>query len=217
MIPKSIQFKSDEYHTTFLSSNEINNDASIFNSATSFIAKGRTFQLPDCEGIQNWQRLFEEFRLNKIVVTFTPVQTENRNRAVTVGAPAGDVLGQTQTPFAYYLIDRNDIDVSTLDENAFKAYKGVVRKLATEPHVISFSPSVLNAVYAGPAIPPDTTPQLNYNIVYKKNWVQLNLGAASVNQPYWGIKYGLGPSTPAGAYNMRVSMKYYISFRKKIR
>jgi len=195
MIPKSIQFKSDEYHTTFLSSNEINNDASIFNSATSFIAKGRTFQLPDCEGIQNWQRLFEEFRLNKIVVTFTPVQTENRNRAVTVGAPAGDVLGQTQTPFAYYLIDRND----------------------TEPHVISFSPSVLNAVYAGPAIPPDTTPQLNYNIVYKKNWVQLNLGAASVNQPYWGIKYGLGPSTPAGAYNMRVSMKYYISFRKKIR
>jgi len=199
-----------------MSTELINNDKSLVNQQNAFTPKSMTFQLPDCEGITNWQRLFEEFRLNKVVVTFTPVQTEERNRAVTIGAPAGDVLGTTQTPFCYYLIDRNDDNVAGWTRANFKKIKGSVRKLATEPHVISFTPSVLNAVYAGPAQPPDLTPQLNYQVSYKKNWQQNNQAQPGINQPYWGIKYGMEPATPAGAYYQRISIKYFVSFRKKV-
>lgn len=216
MIPKTLRFKTDEYHTTFLTTENWNISQEMWNDASVFKAYGTTFQLPDLTGIANWQRLFEEFRINKVVVSFIPVQAQMKNRTVAVAVPVGAVSASTQIPFCYYVIDRNDVSLLAATVADFKERKGVVRKLATEPHVISFTPSILNAVYAGPAVPPDTTPQLNYNINYRKNWCQNNLAQAGINQPYWGIKYGIEPATPEGAFRMKVSAKYYVSFRKKI-
>jgi len=213
MIPRSIKFKSDEYHTVFFSTENVNNTRSIFNDNATFTGKGITFQVGDCVNFNQWERLFDEYRLNKVVVSFTPVQTSEKYRQVAVGAaPTGVVSGATQIPFMYYLIDRNDVVVPT-NRDEMKANKGCVRKLATEPHTIIFTPSLLVPVYQSQD--PSGTINYSYTIDYQKKWNQNNLAAVSKDVPYFSLKYGIEPASPIGAYNMRVSTKYYISFRKK--
>jgi len=214
MIPKPMRFKADEYHTVFFSTENVNSDFSIFNSDSVFTAKGKTFAINQMVNYIQWQRLFEEYRLNRVVVTFDPVQITVRNRAVTTSNPTTPIAGATQVPFCYYFIDRNDDAIPTNPtRDQFKSVRGCVRKPATQQHVISFTPSTLTPVYQ--STDTDGKPLFNYMIDYQKKWVQNNLAEISSDTPYWGIKYGIEPATPLGGYNMRVSIKYYVSFRKK--
>jgi len=213
MIPKSLRFKSDEYHTVFFSTENVNANNSIFNSNTIFTGKAITFQVTDCVNFINWEKLFDEYRLNKVVVNFTPVQASDKYRQVAVGAaPSGTVSGLTQIPFMYYLIDRNDV-VPPTTRDEMKGVKGCVRKLSTEPHTVIFTPSMLVPVYQSQD--PSGTINYSYTVGYQKKWNQNNLGSISKDVPYFGLKYGIENSAPEGAYNMKVSIKYYISFRKK--
>lgn len=213
-IPKSLRFNTDEYHTTFRSTITRNTVMSLFNDINGFTGRGITFQMSDCEGFQNWEKLFEEYRLNRVVVKFIPVQAEGRNRPVGTAAPQTQVPNNTQVPFFYCWIDRNDITAPVLESTCLKI-KGVTKKLATSSHVVSFTPSLLTPVYQSQD-PVSQAINYNYIVDYNKKFCQNNLAQLSKETPYWSLKYGLGAASPAGAYSYNVSAKYYVTFRKKV-
>ncbi len=207
-IPKRIRYV-DEFHTKMCMTS---NGDQAFAVATppwqQFDTKTITFKLVDLINISIYQKLFEEVRVNKVHISFRPSTTQQITfDAVGTNPPAQD---SDAIPMAYYLIDRND---NTLELNAddFKEYSKTVSKICTKGHSIMFTPSTLQPVYGGT----DTTgnPIFTYSVDYERKWMQLN-NLATVNTPYFGVKYGIEGSNKQ-VYTLTPTVSLYVSFRGK--
>ncbi len=216
--------QSDTYHTSMIMLEDISNDYTngfalrnnpISGAGTPQInQKNITFQMFMFNGFATYRRIFEEYRVNKIVVKFRPVKVQMLQAPVSSANPGAIVPGSQADlaviPKAYYAIDRNDDAPRTEEE--FRAYRNVTIKPANKSHTIKFCPSILTPQYA--QLDPDGNPLWAYTIDYEKRWVQLNQSPSN-ELTYWGIKYAIENAAPEGRWKIEPTITCYISFRGK--
>lgn len=210
-IPKRLRYV-DEYHTKMTMNS---NGAQAFNLSTpgfnDFNSVAITFLLRNLINFGDWEKLFEEVRLNKVHIKFRPGASQVvAQSSVNAQAPLLPVATSANTPLVYYLVDRNDA-VPEPTASDFKECARTVSKVATKPHSIMFSPSTLSPIYAGLDI--NNKPVFTYSVDYEKKWLQLN-NAITKNTIFYGVKYGIEGSD-VRQFNMTVEVDCYVSFRGK--
>lgn len=157
---------------------------------------GLDFRFSDIPNVTSMSTLFDSYRINKVVVSFTPVH--NISPTNSLGTPADSI----PTPL-YTIVDYDDSAAPTT-QTEVEQYETVKQTAAFRPHYRSLTPAVAQAVYR-------TGVTFAYMPAYKK-WLDL----ATNDVPHYGLKgMILGNSTPANnakcAWNVRAT--YYISLK----
>lgn len=162
-----------------------------------------TFTLNSVANFTNYTRMFDQYKINKVVVQFIPILTEIVNRpyddtTTPGGAPLGDI------PNYVVAIDRDDTAVSaTYADLKARAYS-YVRK-STQPLTICFRPNRLVNIYNG-IIGSDA-----YQIDSSNQW--LDSGYNGV--PHYGLKFAQEVASPRDTYSIMVRTTYYLSFANR--
>lgn len=208
-IPKKLYY-SDEFHTILNYSASEQEALKLltppygdFNSRTISFKLGATINWP------TWSRLFEEVRVNRIMVKFN---SKAVSQMVTQDQPSNPLTLGDNVPNCYYLLDRTD-NANEADRNAFMEYTKTVKKKASKNHYISFKPSLL--VPCVGTVNPDGSVIYNYTVDYKSsdNWI--NLGNINVgDMQYYGIKFGMTGSN-SQVFQIAPEISFGISFRGK--
>lgn len=172
----------------------------ISNQSSGAVLGGIKFALSDCLNFTNFTSLFDQYRINAVVVKFIPHMSEMMNK------PYDDTTtpNATQTiPNLCVAIDRDDAAAPTsYDEVKQRAKSRIVK--ATRPLTFKFRPSRLIATY-------DSGLANAYTIDTSKRWINSN----SPNLNHFGLKYALEDCTPASAFIYEVEVMYYVSFKDR--
>ena len=157
-----------------------------------------SFQLADIYNAVSYQKLFEYYIINKVVVTFSYKADGNPRRDVTqtnqTAAP------NEANPLLWFKVDHNDISADTLDTMKASTRTRRFQFTNNRPHFsIQIKPAVLDEVYKSTVAS-----------TYIPKWKQLlSMGDPSV--PHYGLKcYATGPA--AAQYGqVFVTVKYYFT------
>lgn len=153
------------------------------------------FHIADVQTISGLGSLFDSYRINKVVVTFTPAQ--NVNSGASLGTPA-DLI----PPMLCTVIDRDDASIPTsLPE--LEQYQTFKQTPSTKKHTIVITPALAQQAYKSSG----TT--IAYTQTYKK-WCDF----ATTDVDHYGI-HGCVTSNSTAANNWKaawyVRVKYYFS------
>lgn len=159
----------------------------------TFSSGALSFALNGVPGYNEWNTLFDEYRISGIKITFKP----NAN-IVDAGSSGGTF---------YYLVDRNDA-IPPASEQEMLEWQGVRSFLPSvgQFRKIFFKPNVKTALAANST---DSTVAL-VGLKYSP-WIQLQGVAASQGIVHYGLKWLWGASSAPGS--MRIYITYYIHFR----
>ena len=157
-----------------------------------------TYELSDLPQASNYINLYEEFRIDRIVVSYKAL-TNQSSTAPLAGSNFCSMLGMIHT-----VIDTNDVAVPTTIQNMMNdsTYRGTRSSIT---HTRSFKPKFMNVVASGVA---------NQQA---SGWLTTDGSGQSIS--HYGIKYGLqgGYSNIVGSgyisYRVQPQVTYYMSFR----
>lgn len=208
-VPKKLYY-SDEFHTILnYSASEQEALKLLTPPYGDFNSIAIAFKLGATINWSTWSRLFEEVRVNRIMVKFN---SKAVGMMVTQDQPSPALTLGDNVPNAYYLLDRTDVAPEP-DRNAFQEYTKTVKKKANKSHYISFKPSLL--VPCVGTVNPDGSVIYNYTVDYKTsdNWI--SLGNANVgDMQYYGIKFGMQGSN-SQVFQISPEISFGLSFRGK--
>lgn len=196
-VPRNrISLNSD--YTSFFRCNpiEISNDSTV-ETKIAF-----AFRLSDIINFSSWTTLFDQYRIDKVVVKFVPVQTEAVFRPYDDTTNPGASV--SEIPRLCTIIDRDD-ESSPIDFNQiFQRPQSRTRK-ATQTITWTFVPNRLVEVYRSAT----TT---GYKVDTNKKEF-LDCGYSDV--PHYGMKAVLQPTSPANCYQYRIERTYQISLKNR--
>lgn len=189
----------------FTSSNKWNTvlrgaEATINNSALTVTPFQFTARLVDCINFSTYTTLFDQYRINKVVVLMTPVKTQVVNRPYDDTTTAGAVLA---IPRLSVVIDRDDDTLPVTFEEVYQRPNSKTT-LATRKQVWAFRPTKLGMVYRS------TT-----TTGYKVDWGRDFIDSGDSDVPHYGLKGILEAASPNEAYTYRIETKFYVSFRNR--
>lgn len=164
--------------------------------------EGLQFKLDDMLGSAQFVAMYQEYRINCVVVKFQPLwdsgDVANRMHVGTAGGvPAPQPINLPMIGWCY---DYNDANTPTnLDDlQKFANYR---EAQFDKPIKIKIWPACAPGVYiSGVAA--------GYSIK-RKEWLR----SANSNVPHYGLKYCVYNISNAVAYAWNFSVKYYVSFR----
>lgn len=173
------------------------NDAYVIGAATGTPgtpanANGAlAFQLNDLDQAGSFTALFDEYRINMVVVEFSPIFNENAI-ANAVGTKAGQI---------YVMHDFND-NTQPTNLTEFRARQDVRSAAAYEKLSIAVKPRVAAAALnaAGSVIAPNPKSGL---------WLKTD----QTNIPHYGVKYSIANMADTSVPKWIVRMKYFLQFR----
>nr|QBX89322.1 putative capsid protein [Insect-associated ssDNA molecule]QBX89324.1 putative capsid protein [Insect-associated ssDNA molecule]QBX89326.1 putative capsid protein [Insect-associated ssDNA molecule]QBX89328.1 putative capsid protein [Insect-associated ssDNA molecule] len=155
---------------------------------------GLKFQLADMPNITALGTLYDSYRINKVKVTFTPVQSDTSG--VSLGTPADNV-----PPLLITVIDRDDyaLPTSLSELEQYETYRQV---FATKPHSVALTPACSMMAFR-------TAVSTGYVQGFKK-WCDM----AQTDIEFYGLK-GCILRNPTAANTFKaawyVRVKYWIS------
>lgn len=163
-----------------------------------------TFALNQVPEYARFTALFDQYRINRVVVKFIPTMSTLVNR------PYDDtttILVGEGVPRLATAIDRDDdqLPSSTTGFNDLQGRQGSKVVQATRPVTWSFVPTRLSMVYR-------TASTTGYKV---DSQTREFLDCANDNIPHYGLKYALTPFSPANAFQYRVETTYYLSFKSR--
>jgi hypothetical protein len=175
----------------------------VFGNASVADYKGHIqFKFSNCLDFSSWTTLFDQYRINKVVVEFIPVQTQAMVKqfddTTTVGA------GVNLIPRFTSCIDLDD-SVNPTDFNVVFQRPNSRTVPATEKVTYTFTPTRLGMVYR-------SSSQTGYVI---DSDTRKFVDCAQNDVPHYGIKYVITPTSPANAFQYRIETKYYISLKNR--
>jgi len=155
------------------------------------------FFLNKCTNFLAYTTLYDQYRINSVVVKFIPTMTEMVARQYDDGT-SGDL--SEKIPSLFVVLDRDDENFLTSEDQArgFRLHK---RTTATKPQQWKFKPNTLQPIYR-------TGVTSAYSVTYGK-W----LDCSYADVPHFGLKCLIEPAEPRNAYNYRVETIYYVSFK----
>jgi len=176
------------------------------------------FSLAYAQNHKDWSALFQRYKINAVVLEFTPVATTQ-----LVNLPSGTLpnppITSIITPFLYTFVDPNEVAFPVvapgLNQNDeyikyMLQHKNCNRVKATRKHTLMLRPSILNIAYQKPD--PGSTQGINFGYTSAKApWVELNEKDA-VDFRHFGAKVLLSNAMPAGRFQYNINIKYYVSF-----
>lgn len=187
--------------------------------STNYVPTHRSldFRLRQCENFEKFSDLFQRYRLNCVVIEFTPIGNTQLINIPTSTVPAPPDTS-IRTPFLYTYVDPNDTafpssGVGNNNTEYIKymlQHKGCNRVLATRKHTLMFRPTILSMAYQSPSSDPNL-PNIGYVASSKQPWIELN-EPDSPDFTYFGAKVMIGNANPAGRYIYNINIKYYWTF-----
>lgn len=173
----------------------------IANGTSGPTLGGIKFSLVDCLNYTNFTAMFDQYRINTVVVKFTPHMTEIVNKPFDDTTTPG--AGATIPNFCV-AVDRDDATAPTTYNEVKQRNKSRVVP-ATKSLTFKLRPSRLIATY-NTGIGQDA-----YTVDTTKRWIN----SSSPNLNHFGLKYALEDSSPANAYVYQVEIMYYVSFKDR--
>lgn len=175
-------------------------ETSLNNSAVAITPFSVEFRLVDCINFSTYTTLFDQYRINKIVFTATPVKTQVVNRPYDDSTTAGAILS---IPRMTMVIDRDDSALPTTFEEVYQRPNSRT-KLATRKFTWVFRPTKLGMVYRSAT----TT---GYKVDFGRDFID----CGDSDTPHYGLKGVLEAASPNEAYTYRLESKFYISFKNR--
>lgn len=155
-------------------------------SSTTTDAVGAiSFQLSDVPGVNDFTSLFDQYKLNKVVVHMYPCQT-----MCTSDNP---MLAELVTAIDY------DDDVNPLDNSVLREYETCKMVHGVKEMHRSFQPRFATAAYSGAF-----SSYTNFS-----GW----LDVASPNIFHYGLKWAITPVASTEPCTYKIFVDYYFSFR----
>ena len=159
----------------------------------------KTFQLDDIYNKVSYQKLFEYYSINKVVVTFRYKADGDPRRDVT---QANQMGVNEANPLLYFKVDHNDASADSLALMKASTRTRTFQFTNDKPELaIQVRPAVLNEVYKSTVAS-----------TYVPKWKQ-KLTTADLTVPHYGLKcYAIAPG--AAQYgSIMVTMKYYFTMK----
>lgn len=162
------------------------------------------FSLDDCPTYVDYQNMFDGYRINKVVVHFIPVRTQQTNLTISNSTTAiTDPLNVI--PKIAVAIDRDDVDFSRTTYANVRDKYGSIEKDATEKFSIALTPTRLMSCYINP---------IATGYVRDDN-IKSFCDSTYQSIPHYGLKANITSHPREGAYRYRIETKYYMSFTDK--
>lgn len=172
----------------------------IANNSTVPLKGAMNFSLSQCLGYTDYTKLFDQYRVNMVIVKFTPSLTTVVNR------PFDDTTTPTDgtVPRLVTALDRDDSTIPIDFESVQSKSKSRIT-YATKYQSYKFRPNRLTMVYR-------TQATTGYKV---DTQVKEFLDCGQADIPHYGVKYCLEPSSPSNTYVYDISVDYYVSFKNK--
>lgn len=195
--PRGVRFRDGVFHTTLVS---VPTQITIGAAATTLGALSFDVSQITSDSINGLLATFDQYRIDRVVVTFTPTQNVSSIEEI-----AGPSYTEQGLPMIYTCIDYNDA-TAPANLGVVVGHENVKYGLFNRAHNRSIIPKCATAVYKSAVA-------TSYS---SKAYQWLDTATAS-NTPHYGCKYAIvQPSTNAMLNNsvMFLTVKYYMSFRK---
>ena len=168
------------------------------NSDTLPVRYSKAFAFSDITNYSNY-KLWDQYRLNCIVVKITPNLTEVSNGPFddTTNPGAGAMIPN----YAVY-VDRDDNSSTNADYESLKARQGTRISPCTKPMTIKFRPTRLLQVYK-------SLTSSGYMCDNSKSFLD------DRGIPHYGIKVGIESGGVDNKFGLRIEYTYYVSFRSR--
>lgn len=156
------------------------------------------FALSACLNYTAYTAMWDQYMIQKVVVTWKPIRTQmvvTQNEAV---APATF----TNIPSVVYARDHDDLSPVTFADT--KVRYGAVEKLATRGHAMKIYPATLSEVYKS-AISTGYAPKF-------KTW----LDCADSTIPHYGVRLAMEQAEPLGQYALECKTRVYVRFKNRV-
>lgn len=156
------------------------------------------FQLSACLNYVAYQTMWEQYRINKVVITWKPIRVQS------VVGQVEDVTPASTTNIPSYVVAIDNDDVATEDYTDTKTRYGSRERLVTTPGKVVMKPACLSEIYlAGAATA--------YSPQYGK-WLDCRYATV----PHYGVRLAMEPAEPAGNYALECKTKIYVSFKNRV-
>lgn len=159
----------------------------------------RTFQLDDIYNKVSYQKIFEYYTINKVIVTFRYKAAGDPRRDL-ISATAGTV--NEANPMLWFKVDHNDITADTLSVMKASSRTRTFQFTNDKPELsITIRPAVLDEVYKS-----------SIASTYVPVWKQ-KLTTADLTVPHYGLKAYATSPTPSQAGSIYILTKYYFTMK----
>jgi len=172
------------------------------NDSTITVRDGLSFQLTDIINFSSFTTIWDQYRIDQVIVKFIPVLTTVVNRPFDDSTNPGASVGEI--PRLTTMIDRDDRAVP-LDFNQIFQRPQSRTKMATKAIIWKFTPNRLVEVYR-------STTSTAYKIDTNKKQF-LDCGYSNV--PHYGLKFALEATSPSNCYQYRIERSFKISFKNR--
>lgn len=172
----------------------------ISNNSTTFERGGITLTFSDVLNFSSWTTLFDQYRIDKCIIKFTPILTQEVIR------PYDDTTnpGINLIPRLTTALDRDDVaaPLSFDDVNQRPLSR---TKIATKAISWTFVPNRLVAVY-----------RTGVSSGYKVDTASKDfLDCANSDIPHYGLKWALEAASPSNAYQYRIDKTLVVSLKNR--
>lgn len=156
------------------------------------------FQLSACLNYVAYQTMWEQYRINKVVITWKPIRVQSVVGQVTAVAPGST----TNIPSYVIAIDNDDVSSEAYQDT--KTRYGSRERLVTTPGKVVMKPACLSEIYLAVAANA-------YSPQYGK-WLDCRYATV----PHYGVRLAMEPAEPAGNYALECKTKIYVSFKNRV-
>lgn len=161
---------------------------------------GYRITLQGADNQQHYRQQWDQYRIDKVRITWTPVRTQIVNNLITNTTNPSTV---TNIPMYYTALDRDNI-TSISVQNTKQRY-GCREQLATKKMSRTFVPTALMAIEGSTPI------DLGF-ACRRRVWID----SSYPNVPHYGVRAAMEAAAPAGVYRLRVDFQVWISFRNRM-
>lgn len=159
-----------------------------------------TFKLTDCLNISRYTQMFDQYRLNKVVIKWRPLRYTNITAENTTVLPP--ISGFTNIPNFVTVVDYDDTLV--VDYNDVRERYGSRVRRCNRPGTDIITPKILTECYR-------STTSSAY-LPKPKQWVDCTYN----DVPHYGLKVSLQAAEPNGQYAIEGTVTYYVSFKNRM-
>lgn len=172
----------------------------LTNLDTAEATDGYRISLDAIDNQQHYRSQWDQYRIDKVRITWTPVRTQQITNAVSAILP---VVGTTNIPMYYTALDRDNITNISVENT--KQRFGCRQALATQKMVRTFVPTTLVAIEAA-------SPQDLGFACRRKTWIDSTYSKV----PHYGVRAAMEEAAPAGIYRLKVDFEVWVSFRNRM-
>lgn len=160
----------------------------------------QTFNLGACDNVSNILAMYDQFRINKVVMKFTPVMATVVNKPYDDTTTPGTAV---RAPTLATCIDWDSETPSSVNQSEMKMYPSYRECLGTQKHTRVFTPAMLITGYRSA-----TT---SCYLPKYKQWID----CAQNNTPHFGLRIYYETASPGGAWTYEIRIKVYASFKSR--